>query len=154
MKVICHGIDLVDCRRIERLRRDHGRRFLSRIFTERELRYCRSHRYQAERLGGRFAVKEAVMKMLGTGWQNGGAKAMRIPRGRRKTEAAMSSRQMEAAVKALGGASVVSRELCISRRQVHRYVDGSQAVGADLRDRIQKLLHGRNFNLDEGSFDT
>ena len=71
MKVICHGIDLVDCRRIERLRRDHGRRFLSRIFTERELRYCRSHRYQAERLGGRFAVKEAVMKMLGTGWQNG-----------------------------------------------------------------------------------
>lgn len=71
MQVICHGIDLVDCRRIEKLVRDHGKRFLRRVFTERELQYCRSHRYEAERLGGRFAVKEAVMKMLGTGWQNG-----------------------------------------------------------------------------------
>ncbi len=71
MKVICHGIDLVDCTRIDKLRQQHGGRFLQRVFTERELQYCRSHRYQAERLGGRFAVKEAVMKMLGTGWQNG-----------------------------------------------------------------------------------
>ena len=71
MRVICHGIDLVDCERIEKLRHQHGERFLNRVFTRRELQYCQSHRYQDERLGGRFAVKEAVMKMLGTGWQNG-----------------------------------------------------------------------------------
>ena len=71
MRVVCHGIDLVDCQRIEKLRRQHGGRFLNRVFTQRELQYCQSHRYQDERLGGRFAVKEAVMKMLGTGWQNG-----------------------------------------------------------------------------------
>lgn len=71
MKVICHGIDLVDCQRIEKLRRQHGERFLKRVFTQRELQYCQSHRFQDERLGGRFAVKEAVMKMLGTGWHNG-----------------------------------------------------------------------------------
>ena len=71
MRVICHGIDLVDCHRIEQLTERHGPRFLNRVFTQAEQQYCRGHRYQAERLGGRFAVKEAVMKMLGTGWQSG-----------------------------------------------------------------------------------
>jgi holo-[acyl-carrier protein] synthase len=68
MKIIFHGIDLVDSRRIERLVHRHGRRFLDRVFTPAEQQYSGRHRKQAERLAGRFAVKEAVMKMLGTGW--------------------------------------------------------------------------------------
>jgi holo-[acyl-carrier protein] synthase len=71
MQVICHGIDLVDCRRVAELIDRHGQRLLDRLFTPAEQAYCRCHRRWAERFAGRFAVKEAVMKMLGTGWQNG-----------------------------------------------------------------------------------
>ncbi len=71
MDVICHGIDLVDCTRVQELVDKHGQRFLDRVFTPAEQQYSQRHRLQVERLSGRFAVKEAVMKMLGTGWQNG-----------------------------------------------------------------------------------
>ena len=71
MQVICHGIDLVDCTRIAELIDRHGARLLDRLFTPAEQTYCHCHRRWAERFAGRFAVKEAVMKMLGTGWQNG-----------------------------------------------------------------------------------
>ncbi|KPK75317.1 MAG: hypothetical protein AMJ79_11555 [Phycisphaerae bacterium SM23_30] len=71
MSKLYHGIDLVDESRIEKLRRRHGGRFLERIFTSAELQYCQKYRRQSERLAGRFAVKEAVMKMLGTGWRGG-----------------------------------------------------------------------------------
>ena len=71
MQVICHGIDLVDCGRIGELLERHERRFLDRVFTPTEQAYSNKHRYRVERLGGRFAVKEAVMKMLGVGWQEG-----------------------------------------------------------------------------------
>jgi len=71
MSKIFHGIDLVDESRMEKLQQRHGDRFMQRVFTDREQEYCRRYRLQAERLAGRFAVKEAVMKMLGTGWQGG-----------------------------------------------------------------------------------
>ena len=71
MQIIYHGIDLVDCRRIEKMLNRHSDRFLNRVFTPVEQRYSRKHRHSTERLAARFAVKEAVMKMLGTGWQNG-----------------------------------------------------------------------------------
>ena len=71
MNKIYHGIDLVDISRIENLLQRHPQRFLQRVFTHAELKYCSQHRFQGERLAGRFAVKEAVMKMLGTGWSGG-----------------------------------------------------------------------------------
>ncbi|MBN2433135.1 MAG: holo-ACP synthase [Acidobacteria bacterium] len=71
MKVIKHGIDLVECKRLQEAIDRHGQRFLDRVFTPAEQAYSRRHRRQAERFSGRFAVKEAVLKMLGTGWQNG-----------------------------------------------------------------------------------
>ena len=71
MRVICHGIDLVDGHRLEEMLVKHGERFLNRIFTHTEQQYCSSQRRQGEHFGGCFAVKEAIMKMLGTGWQNG-----------------------------------------------------------------------------------
>ena len=69
--MISHGIDLVDCRRIEQLVNRYGKRFLERVFTEQEQIAGKNYRRQIERLAGRFAVKEAVMKLLGTGWGNG-----------------------------------------------------------------------------------
>jgi holo-[acyl-carrier protein] synthase len=71
MKVICHGIDLVDCRRMEELIGRHDQHVMKRVFTEAEQQYCKRHRDQYERWAGRFAVKEAVMKMLGVGWGAG-----------------------------------------------------------------------------------
>lgn len=86
MGIIVHGIDLVDCSRIEGMCRRHGEHFLERVFTEAERAYCRRYKDAAERFAGRFAVKEAVMKMLGTGWSGGigwtDVETKRLPDGR------------------------------------------------------------------------
>ncbi|MGD8452145.1 MAG: holo-ACP synthase [Phycisphaerae bacterium] len=71
MPVVAHGIDLVRCDRIARIWRDHGDRFLDRVFTPAERAYCLDCKTPVERLAGRFAAKEAVMKVLGTGWRGG-----------------------------------------------------------------------------------
>lgn len=66
--MIVSGIDMVEIGRIRAaLERngDHGRdRFLNRIFTPAEQATCNGN---TQRLAGRFAVKEAVAKALGTG---------------------------------------------------------------------------------------
>jgi holo-[acyl-carrier protein] synthase len=69
MLVVAHGIDIVRCDRIERLWREHEQRFLDRVYTPAEREYCLNCKTPAIRLSGRFAAKEAVMKVLGTGWR-------------------------------------------------------------------------------------
>ncbi len=61
------GIDLIEVERIEATIARYGERFLTRVFTANELAYCRRHAHQ---LAARFAAKEAVSKMLGTGIQH------------------------------------------------------------------------------------
>ena len=68
---IAHGIDLVDFPRIESMVKDHGQRFLDRVFTAREQADADKRKNRIERLAGRFAAKEAVMKLIGTGWRSG-----------------------------------------------------------------------------------
>lgn len=70
MAILGHGIDLVDIARITRMMADHGQRFLDRCFTPREQDYCRDFKHPAERFAGRFAAKEAILKVLGTGWRD------------------------------------------------------------------------------------
>lgn len=72
MPIVGHGIDIVETARIRQLVEEHGQRFLDRCYTPLEQRYCASNakRY-VERLAGRFAAKEAVLKVLGTGWRGG-----------------------------------------------------------------------------------
>jgi holo-[acyl-carrier protein] synthase len=72
MSIIGHGIDIVETQRIADLVREHGKQFLDRCFTPAEQAYCaaNSRRY-VEHLAGRFAAKEAVLKVLGTGWSGG-----------------------------------------------------------------------------------
>ena len=67
--IIGHGIDLVECGRIRELATGYGDRFLNRVFTKSELEYCLGRRRQWEHLSGRFAAKEAILKVLGTGWR-------------------------------------------------------------------------------------
>ncbi len=58
------GVDLIEVSRIEQAVRRQGQRFIDRIFTASEQAYCAG---DPRRLAGRFAVKEAVSKALGTG---------------------------------------------------------------------------------------
>ena len=69
MKKILHGIDLVDFPRIEEMINRHAGHFLDRIFTQIEQQQADQMKNRIERLAGRFAAKEAVLKMLGTGWR-------------------------------------------------------------------------------------
>lgn len=71
MNVVAHGLDLVETRRIAELIDRHGQRFLDRVFTAGEQAYCHRHKRSLEHLAGRFAAKEAVLKVLGTGWRGG-----------------------------------------------------------------------------------
>ena len=72
MNVVSHGIDLVEIARIGRMLDEHAERFLERCYTPRERQYAdASPRKRLERLAGRFAAKEAILKALGTGWRDG-----------------------------------------------------------------------------------
>ncbi|MCI0498378.1 MAG: holo-ACP synthase [Planctomycetales bacterium] len=71
MKIIAHGIDLVDFERIEQMLERHSDRFLDRVFTPREQADAAAAKNRIEKLAGRFAAKEAVMKLVGTGWRDG-----------------------------------------------------------------------------------
>jgi holo-[acyl-carrier protein] synthase len=69
MEIVAHGIDLVDCPRIEQMIQRHGERFIKRVFTDAEQSYARSNKNDVEKLAGRFAAKEAILKLMGTGWR-------------------------------------------------------------------------------------
>ncbi len=58
------GIDIIEIERIESALKRWEGRFLNRIYTEAELKICEG---RISSLAARFAAKEAVMKVLGTG---------------------------------------------------------------------------------------
>jgi holo-[acyl-carrier protein] synthase len=65
------GLDIAEIDRIEAAITRHGAPFLDRLFTPDEIAYCERFKNRYERYAGRFAVKEAAMKALGTGWSRG-----------------------------------------------------------------------------------
>ena len=69
MEIVAHGIDLVDFPRIEEMVKRHGERFINRIFTAAEQAYSQASKNGIEKLAGRFAAKEAILKLMGTGWR-------------------------------------------------------------------------------------
>ena len=66
------GVDLVKVARIERVLARYGDRFCARVFTEREIAYCRGKSWAAAGFAMRFAAKEAFSKALGVGLRKGG----------------------------------------------------------------------------------
>lgn len=58
------GIDIIEIARIKKVIARWGDVFLSRIYTDAELKL---YRERPSSLAARFACKEAVMKLLGTG---------------------------------------------------------------------------------------
>ena len=65
------GIDLVEIARFRAAMSRHGDRFLVKIFTARERKYCEGKWNRLAHYTARFAAKEAVLKALGTGWSGG-----------------------------------------------------------------------------------
>jgi holo-[acyl-carrier protein] synthase len=65
------GIDVAEVKRIQAVIVAQGERFLRRVYTQDEVAYCEKFKNKYERYAGRFAVKEAAMKALGTGWSHG-----------------------------------------------------------------------------------
>ena len=69
--IVGTGIDIVEVSRIAAAVERFGERFLGRVFTGSEIRYCRSKQNAMERFAARFAAKEAGFKAIGTGWSHG-----------------------------------------------------------------------------------
>lgn len=65
--IIGTGIDMVDIERIDGMISRWGDKFLLKIFTETEQRYCNRHSFPAMHYAATFAAKEACLKALGTG---------------------------------------------------------------------------------------
>ena len=71
MKVIGLGTDIIECLRIAKMIEKHGELFLNRVYTQAEIAYCSSRKAASQSYAGRWAVKEAVLKAMGTGWSRG-----------------------------------------------------------------------------------
>jgi len=71
MGVVGLGLDLAQIARVQSLIERRGQRALDRVFTPGEQAYCDARAARFASYAGRFAVKEAVMKVLGTGWRAG-----------------------------------------------------------------------------------
>jgi holo-[acyl-carrier protein] synthase len=69
--IVGTGIDVIEISRVESALRRSGERFERRVFAGSEISDCRSQRRAGRHFAVRFAVKEAVMKALGTGWGEG-----------------------------------------------------------------------------------
>src|SRR5215831_6310877 len=65
--IVGTGVDIAEVHRIAAAVKRFGDRFLKRVFTPAEIRYCLGKTNTAERLAARFAAKEAGMKAIGTG---------------------------------------------------------------------------------------
>jgi holo-[acyl-carrier protein] synthase len=69
--IVGTGVDIAEVGRIKAAVERFGERFLRRVFTPAEVRYCMGKTNAAERLAARFAAKEAGMKAIGTGLRHG-----------------------------------------------------------------------------------
>jgi len=92
------GVDLVKVSRIAASLNRHGERFLSRIFTIKEIAHCQGKVRAASMLAMRFAAKEAFSKALGVGLRQGGIRWREVevvPNSRGKPELAVTGRAAE-----------------------------------------------------------
>ena len=69
--VIGLGVDIVQNERFEKLVNKWGSKFLSKVFTEYELDFINKKKQKFQRYAATYAVKEAFVKALGTGFRKG-----------------------------------------------------------------------------------
>lgn len=79
MSIYGVGIDIVEIHRIENAI-NKNKRFLNKIFTEKEIEYFKSKNLNKNTISGNFAGKEAISKAIGTGIRNYNFKDIEILR--------------------------------------------------------------------------
>ena len=62
--IIGIGVDLIDVRRFESIIYRWQQKFLKRIFTDKEIKYCNTKKHPAQRFATRYAAKQAFIKAL------------------------------------------------------------------------------------------
>lgn len=65
------GVDIIEVKRIEKAIHKWEERFLARVYTSEERRYCMRKAFPEQSFAARFAAKEAILKALGTGLSHG-----------------------------------------------------------------------------------
>ncbi len=70
MSIFGIGVDIVEVKRVTSLLKGN-KSFLERIYSAQETAYCKTKKNDGEHFAVRFAAKEAVLKALGTGLNNG-----------------------------------------------------------------------------------
>ncbi|HKL12222.1 MAG TPA: holo-ACP synthase [Halanaerobiales bacterium] len=63
-EVIGLGVDILEVKRIKDLIDKQGDKFLTRIFTPKEINYCQSKKRALESFAVRFSAKEAFIKAI------------------------------------------------------------------------------------------
>ncbi len=58
------GIDIVDLKQFEKIPYASKPKFYKKIFLASEIKYCLKYKNPSERFGGKFAIKEAIMKSI------------------------------------------------------------------------------------------
>lgn len=81
LQKVIPGVDIVEISRIDDLMKKRGDKFLHRVFTDEELNYCMGKSGTPSHLAGRFAAKEAVIKLL-KGEKSPDLKSVEIIRGK------------------------------------------------------------------------
>src|SRR5579875_2727039 len=71
MEIVGMGTEIVECLRIGRMIEAHGELFLLRVYTEREISYCRGRQRPTEQFAALWAAKEAILKCLRLPWRRG-----------------------------------------------------------------------------------
>ena len=71
MNIVGHGIDLVEVTKVRRWIEDPRDPLIPRVFVQEELDDVGDRPGRVERLSGRLAAKEAVLKAIGTGFGAG-----------------------------------------------------------------------------------
>jgi len=71
MKIFGIGTDIVNIKRIDHSLKKNGSSFINRIFSKKEISYCKNKKNSSAFFAKRFAAKEAFSKALGTGIRNG-----------------------------------------------------------------------------------
>ena len=71
MKIFGIGTDIVNIKRMEKSIKKNGDNFINKIFSQKEILYCKKKKNPFAFYAKRFAAKEALSKALGTGIRKG-----------------------------------------------------------------------------------
>jgi holo-[acyl-carrier protein] synthase len=64
VSVLGLGTEIVECARVRAMIEEHGERFLARVYSPEEIRWCQSRKNATEHFAAVWAAKEAVFKCL------------------------------------------------------------------------------------------